>query len=102
MFYCEGVEVQVSDEIDRALERLARQPVPGGLAQAEVNVLGRIAALGPRLRDVPSGFYLAAAAAALTLGIAGGLFPRESPTKDASLYPLAPASRLAPSSLLSE
>lgn len=92
----------MNDDIDRALERLARQPVPGGLAQAEVNVLGRIAALGPRLRDLPSGFYLAALATALALGIAGGIFPGESPPKDASLYPLAPESRLAPSSLLNE
>lgn len=92
----------MSDDIDKALERLARQPVPGGLAQAEVNVLGRIAAFGPRLRDLPTGFYLAAAAAALALGIAGGLFPRENPAEDASLYPLTPASRLAPSSLLNE
>lgn len=92
----------MSDDIDKALARLARQPVPGGLAQTEVNVLGRIATLGPRLRDLPFGFYLAAVAAALALGIAGGLFLRENPASDASLYPLAPASRLAPSSLLNE
>ena len=91
----------MSDDIDRALERLSRQPVPGELARAEVNVLGRIAALGPRLRDLPSGFYLAAVAAALAIGIAGGLFPRE-PASDRSLYPLTPESRLAPSSLLSK
>ena len=90
----------MSDDIDRALERLSRQPVPVALAQAETDVLGRIAALGPRLRDLPSGFYLAAVAAALAIGIAGGLFTGQGSPSDASLYPLAPASRLAPSSLL--
>jgi len=90
----------MSDDIDRALERLSRQPVPGALAQAEIDVLGRIAALGPRLCDLPSGFYLAAVAAALAIGIAGGVFTGQSPASDASLYPLAPASRFAPSSLL--
>ncbi|HKP34858.1 MAG TPA: hypothetical protein VJT70_08795 [Sphingomicrobium sp.] len=90
----------MSDDIDRALERLSRQPVPGALAQAEIDVLGRIAALGPRLRELPSGFYLTAVAVALAIGIAGGLFTGQNPASDASLYPLAPASRLAPSSLL--
>lgn len=90
----------MSDDIDRALERLSRQPVPGALAQAETDVLGRIAALGPRLRELPSGFYLAAVTAALAIGIAGGLSPRETSPGDASLYLLSPASRLAPSSLL--
>ncbi len=90
----------MSDDIDRALERLSRQPVPGALAQAEIDVLGRIAALGPRLRDLPPGVYLAVVAAALAIGIAGGLFTGQSSASDASLYPLAPTSRLAPSSLL--
>ncbi len=90
----------MSDEINRALARLSQQPVPGALAQTELTVLDRIAAFGPRLRELPRNFWLGAIGMALLMGIVGGLLPvvRE----EAPLFPLAPASRLAPSTLLAE
>lgn len=90
----------MSDDISRALARLSEQPVPGALAQTELTVLERIAAFGPRLRELPTSFWLAAIGLALLMGIVGGILP--GAREEAPLYPLAPASRLAPSSLLSE
>lgn len=92
-------EVKVSEDINRALARLSEQPVPGALAQTELTVLERIGAFGPRLRDLPLRFWFAATALALLMGIIGGAVP--AARNEAPLFPLAPASRLAPSSLLS-
>ena len=94
------VEVRVSDDINRALTRLSEQPVPGALAQTELTVLERIAHFGPRLRDLPTSFWIAATALALLMGIVGGALPTGQ--EEAPLFPLAPASRLAPSTLLAE
>ena len=90
----------MNDDINRALARLSEQPVPGALAQADSTILERVATLGPRLRELPAGVWPAAAALSLLMGILGGLLPtaREEPP----LFPLAPESRLAPSTLLSE
>lgn len=90
----------MSDDINRALARLSEQPVPRALAQTELTVLERIAAFGPRLQDLPRRYWFAAVGLALLMGIAGGILPvvRE----EAPLFPLAPASRLAPSTLLAE
>lgn len=90
----------MSDDINRALARLAVQPVPTALAQTEANVLDRIAAFGPRLRDLPVSVWVGAATAALVLGILGGLVPTTG--EEPPLFPLAPESRLAPSTLLAE
>lgn len=93
-------EVKVDDDINGALARLSQQPVPGALAQTEITVLDRIAALGPRLQAIPASLWAAAVALALFMGIVGGALPtgREEPP----LFPLAPESRLAPSALLTE
>lgn len=90
----------MTDDISRNLARLSQQPVPGALAQTEITILDRIATFGPRLRDLPAGLWIAAVAVALVMGIFGGLIPtdREEPP----LFPLAPESRLAPSTLLDE
>lgn len=90
----------MNDEISRALARLSEQPVPGALAQTELTVLERIAAFGPRLRDLPTSFWIAATGLALLMGILGGMLP--AVREEAPLFPLAPASRLAPSTLLAE
>ena len=90
----------MSDDLNRALARLSEQPVPGALAQTERTVLERIAAFGPRLRELPRSFWLAAVGLALVMGIVGGVLP--GARQEAPLYPLAPESRLAPSSLLAE
>ena len=90
----------MNDDISRALARLSEQPVPGALAQTETTVLERIAAFGPRLRDLPAGFWIAAIGFALLMGIVGGAFT--TAREEAPLFPLAPESRLAPSTLLAE
>ena len=90
----------MSDDISRALARLSEQPVPGALAQTELTVLERIATFGPRLRDLPRSFWIGALGFALLLGLAGGLIPQR--TEEPPLFPLAPESRLAPSTLLAE
>ena len=90
----------MSEDINGALARLAVQPVPTALAQTEARVLVRIAAFGPRLRDLPVSFWLGAATSALVLGILGGLVSTTS--EELPLFPLAPESRLAPSTLLAE
>lgn len=90
----------MSDDINRALARLSEQPVPGALAQTELTVLDRIAAFGPRWRDLPTSFWIVAIALALLMGIVGGAFP--AAREEAPLFPLTPSSRLAPSTLLAE
>lgn len=90
----------MSDDISRVLARLSEQPVPGALAQTETRVLQRIAAFGPRLRDLPAAFWIAAIGFALLMGIVGGAL--STAREEAPLFPLAPESRLAPSTLLSE
>lgn len=90
----------MSDDINRVLARLSEQPMPGALAQTELMVIERIAHFGPRLRDLPTSFWIAAIALALLMGIVGGALPAGQ--EEAPLFPLAPASRLAPSTLLTE
>lgn len=92
----------MSEDINRALERLSRQPVPPALAQIETTVLDRVAQMGPRFRGIPPRYFAGIATVALMMGIVGGVLPRQNAVADSTLYPLAPAARLAPSSLLVE
>lgn len=89
-----------SDTFDAAFERLARAPVPAGLGSLEQAVLAQVAGERPvRQRDM-FGFSVTAAAAALAMGIGGGLLPQGGDPAHASLTPLTGAAELAPSSLL--
>lgn len=90
----------MTDDISRALARLAEQPVPGSLAQAETRVLERVALLGPRLGELPASLWFGAAGLALAMGLLAGFTATAS--REAPLFPLVPESRLAPSSLLTE
>ena len=86
-------------DIDRALRRLAEDPVPSRLAATEALVLGKIS--GPTsTHDVPVPFRVAAVTAALAMGIAGGLLPSQSAKAEQTVTLIGAAGELAPSSLL--
>lgn len=90
------------NEIDAALLRLSQDQVPSRLAATEALVLDRITGGSPRSHDASRPFRIAAVAAALMIGILGGLMPGESATAKPSLSPLGGAADLAPSTLLTE
>jgi hypothetical protein len=84
------------DDIDEALARLARAPIPAALDGLEAHVLARIAT-PPASR---AGFGVGAImVAALAIGMIGAGIPA-SPSTAASLSPLGMSSPLAPSTLL--
>lgn len=87
-------------DIELALRRLGTLPVPGGLTSLDEPVLAAVArdraeaAAAPRLLGL-------AAIVAVAIGFAGGGLPMARPTEQAQLWsPFAPASALAPSTLL--
>lgn len=84
------------NEIDEALARLARAPVPSALDGLEARVLARITT--PRAAQAGMGVGLVAIAA-LAIGMVGAGVPA-SPGATASLSPLGMSSPLAPSTLL--
>ena len=87
-------------DIDRALRRLAEDPVPSRLAATEGFALIEISGRAPASHDLPTPFRVAAVAAALAMGIAGGLVPSESAKAEQTVTLIGAAAELAPSSLL--
>lgn len=88
------------EDIDSALRRLSGDRVPSRLAQIDAQVLERVA--GHRFgthHDIGQ-FRVMAVAAALFMGIAGGMLPEEPAGPKPSLSPLSGATDLAPSTLL--
>lgn len=84
------------DDIDEALARLARAPVPTALDGLEARVLAQIAT-PPASR---AGLGMSAImVAALAIGVIGAGFPA-SPSPASSLSPLGVSSPFAPSTLL--
>ena len=79
------------DDLDEALIRLARAPVPAALDGLEARVLARIAT--PRATQAGIGI------GALAIGIIGAGFPA-SPSTAASIAPFGANSPFAPSTLL--
>lgn len=90
----------MSDEVSKALERLSREPPPGSLVRVESAVMERISVVPRAVRDLPPAVRVLLVAIALLMGIAGGLLPEEPNSRAQSLYPLEPAAKLAPSTLL--
>lgn len=84
------------NDIDEALTRLARAPVPAALDGLEARVLARIATPLPSRAGLG---VSAVAIVALAIGMIGAGFPA-SPGTAASLSPLGANSPLAPSTLL--
>lgn len=84
------------DDIDEALTRLARAPVPAALDGLEARVLARIAT--PRSSRAGIGIG-AITLSALAIGMIGAGFPA-SPSTAASLSPFGANSPFAPSTLL--
>lgn len=84
------------DDIDEALTRLARAPVPAALDGLEARVLARIATPPASRAGLGVG---AVAIAALAIGMIGAGIPASAGTA-ASLSPLGAHSPLAPSTLL--
>lgn len=86
-------------DLDQSLDRLANIPVPEGLAMIDDAILASLpvhredAKLGSRLMGV-------AGIVALAIGIAGGSFTSGPAVAAQPLSPFAPASALAPSTLL--
>lgn len=90
----------MSDEISSALEKLSHQPVPVALVRNDSAIMARITSLPAGLGEVPGSIRVLVVLVALSMGIAGGILSdRPNPAQDA-LYPLEPAVRLAPSTLL--
>lgn len=88
------------DDIDTALTRLARDCVPRRLAETEIIILGRVASYRFGTPEISSAMRTTALAAALIVGIAGGLIPEEPARQTHSLSPIDGAAGLAPSTLL--
>lgn len=88
----------MTDEIDRALQRLAAMPVHPGLAAKEADIMSQIVTDRDRVhnRDLLK-YGTIAIVGALVMGIAGGMF--ESGSATSALSPFAPIA-LAPSYLL--
>lgn len=91
------------DDIDTALAKLARDPVPARLLANEISVLQRIsghsfAAHG----DVTTRLRIVVVGAALIMGVAGGLLPAKPVPAQHSLSPIGGAAELAPSALLTD
>jgi len=84
------------DDIDEALTRLARAPVPAAFDGLEARVLARIATPPPSRAGLGMGAIMVAA---LAIGMIGAGIPASSGTA-ASLSPLGSSSPLAPSTLL--
>jgi len=86
-------------DIDSALRRLAEAPPPAHLAQVDAAVFQRIEGhrFGPN--NVVTTYRAGVVTLALVMGIAGGLVPGESDSRDA-LVPISAAAKLAPSTLL--
>jgi hypothetical protein len=88
------------DEIDIVLRRAASAPVPTRLAATEALVLSRVSGHSFATRELPIGFRATAMAAALVMGVAGGLMPAEPAAAEQSLSPIGGAAEFAPSTLL--
>lgn len=88
------------NDIDTALSWLANDRVPRRLALTEASVLAQVSGHSFARREASNRLGIAAAAAALIMGIAGGLMPGEPARAQESLSPIGGAAELAPSSLL--
>lgn len=92
----------MSDEISRALERLASEPVPSALERTEVIVMGRLAAYPAATSQSLGRFGAVSIGAALLMGVAGGIVPGERAPRHETISPLVTTAALAPSTLLNE
>ena len=90
----------MSDEIDAALQRLARDDVPARLSTVESAVLAGVASHRFQQPGELTALRVAAIGGALMMGVAGGLVPTGTADAQPSLTPIAGASDLAPASLL--
>lgn len=88
------------NNVDEALERLARAPVPAGLLIIEQAVLDRVR--GDRHDAFHNSGTVRAAVilGALVVGIAGGTIPSKHAHPGHGLAPFGSAAELAPSTLL--
>ncbi|MBA3669239.1 MAG: hypothetical protein H0W71_04140 [Sphingomonas sp.] len=89
------------DDLDTALSRLARAPVPARLAALDVEPFDWLL---NQPRDSGSGFQhgALAAAAAILIGVAGSTVPSGRLEARALLSPLGPTTPLTPSTLLGD
>lgn len=89
------------DDLDTALGRLARAPVPTRLAMLDVEPFDWLGDMG---RNPGSGLRLGASAAiaAILIGVAGSTVPSGPVEARALLSPLGPTAPLAPSTLLGD
>lgn len=89
----------MTNDIDENLKRLTAAPVSGRLAGLEDSVLERVAGYNFAAHELPMRFRVAAIAAALVLGVVGGMVPTE---RAEAVGPLSPfgATQFAPSALL--
>ncbi len=86
------------EDLDEALMRLARAPVPASLDETEARVLARIAVRPEAAAGIGVGAMMIAAA--LVLGVYGARVPARVAGAAALLSPLGPVTPLAPSTLL--
>ena len=84
------------DNLDKALTRLARAPVPAALDGLEARVLARIATPPTSRAGLGMGAIMVGA---LAIGVIGAGFPA-SPGASASISPFGANSPFAPSTLL--
>lgn len=87
-------------DIDSALQRLAKAPLPPDLARLEVAVFERVEGHGFGQPHVGTPLRICAVALAVAMGIAGGVIPNRSADAESFPVSLSDAARLAPSTLL--
>lgn len=87
-------------EVEKALERLASEPIPSQLSMTNAAVLDRVS--GYRFGNPldTSSVRIGIVTVALGMGLMGGLVPESSAVARQSQYPLSGVDKLAPSSLL--
>ncbi|WP_188053884.1 hypothetical protein [Sphingosinithalassobacter sp. CS137] len=88
------------NDIDSALQRLAKAPPPTDLDRLEAAVFERVEGHGFGQPHVGTPLRICAVALAVALGIVGGLIPNRSGDAESFPVPLSDAARFAPSTLL--
>jgi hypothetical protein len=87
-------------EVEKALERLASEPVPSQLSTMNAAILERFSGHRFANPSETSSIRIGLVALALGMGLMGGLVPESSAVARQSQYPLSGADQFAPSSLL--
>lgn len=85
-------------DLDHLLRRLGEETAPNQLSSMEARVLSRVS--GHSFRQEPLRYRVGAVTLALLMGIAGGMLPESSGSRNDPVAPFGEPAKLAPSTLL--